>query len=211
MDWRRLKISSRRSSATSRTSTTRPPSTPIIRQPDGSFLAVGRASLEEVLAVIGPDFDVGDAAEEVDTIGGYIVAVLGRVPVRGELVPGPGVFEIEILDADPRRVKRVRIYPRRQARRGQERVAARQPDRRRKVRPRHERCCRPDRPTPMEDRAIRHPTLPVDGGLIRRRLHDHHDEPPLPFPGSDIEGTPVNWFSLAQPVILSTGAGAGRC
>ena len=62
----------------------------VIRQPDGSFLAVGRASLEEAVAVIGAEFDVGDAAEEVDTIGGYIVTLIGRVPVRGELVPGPG-------------------------------------------------------------------------------------------------------------------------
>jgi CBS domain containing-hemolysin-like protein len=93
----------------------------VIRQPDGSFLAVGRAGLEDLMAAIGAEFDVGTATEEVDTIGGYIVAVLGRVPVRGELVPGPGVFEIEILDADPRRVKRVRIYPRRQPPRGGER------------------------------------------------------------------------------------------
>jgi hypothetical protein len=35
---------------------------------------------------------------------------VGRVPVRGEVVPGPGPFEIEVLDADPRRVKRVKIY-----------------------------------------------------------------------------------------------------
>jgi hypothetical protein len=35
---------------------------------------------------------------------------IGRVPVRGELVPGPGPFELEILDADPRRVKKLRIY-----------------------------------------------------------------------------------------------------
>jgi CBS domain containing-hemolysin-like protein len=97
----------------------------VIHQPDGSFLAVGRAGLEDVVAAIGAEFDVGAATEEVDTIGGYIVAVLGRVPVRGELVPGPGVFEIEILDADPRRVKRVRIYPRRQPPRGGERNARR--------------------------------------------------------------------------------------
>jgi Mg2+/Co2+ transporter CorC len=84
----------------------------VIRQPDGSYLASGRASLEEAVAVIGADFDVGDAAEEVDTVGGYIVTLIDRVPVRGELVPGPGPFEIEILDADPRRIKRVRIYPR---------------------------------------------------------------------------------------------------
>jgi CBS domain containing-hemolysin-like protein len=93
----------------------------VIRQPDGSYVAVGRASLEEAVAVIGKEFDVGDAAEEVDTVGGYIVTLIGRVPVRGELLPGPGVFEIEILDADPRRVKRVRIYPRKQATRPIER------------------------------------------------------------------------------------------
>jgi CBS domain containing-hemolysin-like protein len=100
----------------------------VIRQSDGSFVAVGRASLEEAVAVIGPEFDVGKAAEEVDTVAGYIVTLVDRVPVRGELVPGPGAFEIEILDADPRRVKRVRIYPSKERRRGAERNAARRPE-----------------------------------------------------------------------------------
>jgi CBS domain containing-hemolysin-like protein len=100
----------------------------VVRQPDGSFIAVGRASLEDAVNAIGEQFDVGAATEEVDTIAGYIVTLIGRVPVRGELVPGPGEFEIEILDADPRRVKRVRIYPRRQTPRGIERTAPRRPD-----------------------------------------------------------------------------------
>jgi len=100
----------------------------VIRQNDGSFVATGRASLEEAVAVIGPEFDVGKAAEEVDTVAGYIVTLVDRVPVRGELVPGPGAFEIEILDADPRRVKRVRIYPSKERRRGAERNAARRPE-----------------------------------------------------------------------------------
>ena len=82
----------------------------IMRQSDGSFLADARAGLEDVTATIGAEFDVGEAAEDVDTLGGYLVMKAGRVPVRGELVPGPGTFEIEVLDADPRRVKRVRIY-----------------------------------------------------------------------------------------------------
>ena len=55
------------------------------------------------------DFDVGDAIDDVDTIGGYLVTRAGRLPVRGEIVPGPDLFEFEVLDADPRRVKRVRI------------------------------------------------------------------------------------------------------
>ena len=82
----------------------------VMRQSDGSFLAIGRASLDDVRAVIGDEFDVGDAAQEVDTLGGYLVMRAGHVPVRGELVPGPATFEAEVLDADPRRVKRVKIY-----------------------------------------------------------------------------------------------------
>src|SRR5579885_226607 len=90
----------------------------VIRQIDGSFLANGRASLEDVRAVIGEQFDVGEVAEEVDTLGGYLVTKAGHVPVRGELVPGPEPFEAEVLDADPRRVKRVRIYLRKDRRVG---------------------------------------------------------------------------------------------
>jgi hemolysin (HlyC) family protein len=84
--------------------------TPAIAQlPDGSFVADARAKIEDVVATVGIDFDVGDAIEDVDTIGGYLVTRAGRLPLRGEIVPGPGLFEFEVLDADPRRVKRVRI------------------------------------------------------------------------------------------------------
>jgi CBS domain containing-hemolysin-like protein len=82
----------------------------VTRQSDGSFLATGRASLDDVRAVVGAEFDVGEAAQDVDTLGGYLVMRAGHVPVRGELVPGPASFEAEVLDADPRRVKRVKIY-----------------------------------------------------------------------------------------------------
>jgi CBS domain containing-hemolysin-like protein len=88
----------------------------IARQTDGSFLADGRANLEEVVAAIGPEFEIGDAGDEVDTLGGFVVTRIGRVPVRGELVPGPGLFEFEVLDADPRRIKKIRIYRRKMPR-----------------------------------------------------------------------------------------------
>jgi CBS domain containing-hemolysin-like protein len=88
----------------------------ITHQSDGSFLAIGRANLQDVRAAIGEEFDVGDAAQEVDTLGGYLVMRAGHVPVRGELVPGPANFEAEVLDADPRRVKRVKIYQRKDRR-----------------------------------------------------------------------------------------------
>ncbi len=81
----------------------------VVRQADNSFIADGRASLEDVQSVVGDTFNTGEAGEEVDTLGGYIVNQVGRFPVRGEIIPGPGEFEIEVLDADPRRVKRVRI------------------------------------------------------------------------------------------------------
>jgi len=81
----------------------------VVRQADGSFVADARARLEDVAAIVGNDFDPGDVAQEVDTLGGYLVTRAGRLPLRGELVPGPGLFEFEVLDADPRRIKRVRI------------------------------------------------------------------------------------------------------
>jgi CBS domain containing-hemolysin-like protein len=86
----------------------------IVRQADNSFIADARASLDDVRKVIGEDFVTGEAGEEVETLGGYLVSHVGRLPVRGELISGPGNFEIEVLDADPRRVKRLRIAPRKE-------------------------------------------------------------------------------------------------
>src|SRR6185437_15110347 len=104
----------------------------VAQQPDGSFVADARAKIEDVVGIVGNDFDVGDAIEEVDTLGGYRVIKAGRLPVRGEIVPGPGLFEFEVLDADPRRVKRIRIVrlkerrerPREGRRRGEADTAA---------------------------------------------------------------------------------------
>ena len=61
----------------------------VVRENDGSFVADARASLEDVTAAVGVAFNVGDAAEEVDTIGGYLMSQVGRLPLRGELVAGP--------------------------------------------------------------------------------------------------------------------------
>jgi hypothetical protein len=53
--------------------------------------------------------------DEVDTLGGLIFSALGRIPVRGELVQALPGFEFHILDADPRRIKKVRITRKRHA------------------------------------------------------------------------------------------------
>ncbi len=85
----------------------------IVRQHDGSFMADARASLEDVVKTVGPEFEIGhEIAEEVDTLAGYIMTRVGRLPSRGEVVQGPGDFEIEVLDSDPRRLKRLRIIRR---------------------------------------------------------------------------------------------------
>ena len=84
----------------------------IVPDKDGGFLADARADLDEVTQVVGTDFAAGEHGEDFDTIGGLVFALVGRIPVRGELVPAPGGYEFEILDADPRRIKKLRISKR---------------------------------------------------------------------------------------------------
>jgi len=83
------------------------------RTSDDIFVADARVELEEIAKAIGPDFDVREQIEDVDTLGGLVFASLGRIPVRGEVVQAIPGFEFQILDADPRRVKRVRIMRKR--------------------------------------------------------------------------------------------------
>lgn len=74
-----------------------------------TYIADARAELSDVRTMIGPDFDPGEYAEEVDTIGGLVFDLAGHVPKRGERVSKLAGFEFEILAADSRRIKRLRI------------------------------------------------------------------------------------------------------
>ena len=90
----------------------------ILIQSDGKWVADARVTVEDAEQELGADFDIGELAEEVDTLGGLLFTLVGRVPVRGELISArslPG-FEFEILDADPRRIKRLRISRKRHER-----------------------------------------------------------------------------------------------
>ncbi|MFI5012917.1 MAG: CBS domain-containing protein [Hyphomicrobiales bacterium] len=82
----------------------------VSRVDDRTLVANARAGLTEVSAMLGVDLSAGHAAEDVDTIGGLIATLAGRVPLRGELIAGPGDIEFEVMEADPRRLKRVRIH-----------------------------------------------------------------------------------------------------
>lgn len=78
---------------------------------DGSFDVDARADLEDLRGAIGADFDISAHENDADTVGGMIFSELGRVPLVGErieVVPG---FAFEVLEADPRRLRRIRIRP----------------------------------------------------------------------------------------------------
>ncbi|MEM6461823.1 MAG: hemolysin family protein [Pseudomonadota bacterium] len=77
------------------------------------FVADARAELDDIAKVVGKDFEFGNLAEDVHTLGGLMFSALGRIPARGEVVRALPKFEFHVLDADPRRIKRVRIVRRR--------------------------------------------------------------------------------------------------
>ncbi|MDO8409436.1 MAG: hemolysin family protein [Phenylobacterium sp.] len=83
----------------------------IIARPGGVFEADARAPLEELEAAVGQALAPPDLEEEIDTVAGLVTALAGRVPQRGELIEHPAGFELQVMDADPRRVKRVRLRP----------------------------------------------------------------------------------------------------
>jgi CBS domain containing-hemolysin-like protein len=75
---------------------------------EGQFVIDARASLDDVARMIGKELDSISDAEDVDTLGGLITSLAGHVPLRGEILTHDGI-EFEVLDADPRRVKRIKI------------------------------------------------------------------------------------------------------
>ena len=77
----------------------------------GQYLATAKTSLREFKDETGLDLtsEASIDAEEIDTFGGLVFMLAGRVPVRGEVVPHPHGMEFEIVEADPRRVKKLRL------------------------------------------------------------------------------------------------------
>jgi magnesium and cobalt transporter len=74
----------------------------------GVFTADARVYIESLEETIGA-FVSEDERENIDTLGGLVFSLAGRVPIRGELVPHPSGVEFEVLEADPRRVRRLRV------------------------------------------------------------------------------------------------------
>lgn len=81
----------------------------LVQSRGGAVEADGRASIAELEKALGKELTLPDDENEVDTAGGLAVTLAGRVPQRGEVLKHPAGFDFEVLDADPRRVKRLRI------------------------------------------------------------------------------------------------------
>ena len=71
--------------------------------------ADARTDIDDFEKALGRDFATADEEEDVDTLGGLVFTLAGRVPERGEIIRHPDGVEFEVVDADPRRVKRLRI------------------------------------------------------------------------------------------------------
>ena len=83
--------------------------TPVLQpKPDGTLLADARTTLEDFEKAVGSVLTEDERAE-IDTLGGLVTALAGRVPRRGELVRHPDGLEFEVLESDARRVRRLRV------------------------------------------------------------------------------------------------------
>jgi CBS domain containing-hemolysin-like protein len=83
----------------------------VLDRPGGAYEADGRAPIDELEAKLSASLELPDHEDEFDTAAGLAVALAGRLPQRGEILHHPAGFDVEIVDADPRRVKRIRIKP----------------------------------------------------------------------------------------------------
>lgn len=84
----------------------------IIRRSDGTIFADARAPIEDFEKMVGPILTDDERQQDIDTLGGLVMSLTDRVPSRGELVSHSSGFAFEVLDADPRRIKRLRVRPR---------------------------------------------------------------------------------------------------
>ena len=82
----------------------------IKRQDENTYVADARVQISEVDKLLGVDLLSDEEEDEADTLGGLIFEMAGRLPARGEIIKHSSGLEFEILQSDPRRVKRIRIH-----------------------------------------------------------------------------------------------------
>jgi CBS domain containing-hemolysin-like protein len=82
----------------------------IIDDPKLGLVASARTPVKELEARLGVKLLEPEEEEEIDTLGGLVFALVGRVPARGELVRHRCGIEFEVLDADPRRINKLKVH-----------------------------------------------------------------------------------------------------
>jgi|SoiMethySBSTD1v2_1073268.scaffolds.fasta_scaffold02070_7 CBS domain containing-hemolysin-like protein len=82
----------------------------IVADPKLGLVTAARTPVRELEAHLGTKLLKPEEEEDIDTLGGLVFALVGRVPARGELIRHPAGLEFEVLDADPRRVKKLRVH-----------------------------------------------------------------------------------------------------
>ena len=82
----------------------------LTKRPDGTIDADARCEVEELEEMLGLKLTDEEEENDVDTLGGLVFSLVGRVPLRGELISHPAGLEFEVKDADPRRIKKLRIH-----------------------------------------------------------------------------------------------------
>ena len=84
---------------------------PLIRSdPRLGLVADARTPIEDLEKHLALELVSGEQEEDIDTLGGLVFSIAGRIPARGELVRHPSGIEFEVLEADPRRIKKLRIH-----------------------------------------------------------------------------------------------------
>ena len=80
----------------------------IVERPDGALDLDARLSIEAFETRLGPVLTEDERTADIDTVGGLVFTIAGRVPTRGEVVSHPSGLEFRILEADARRIRRIR-------------------------------------------------------------------------------------------------------
>jgi CBS domain containing-hemolysin-like protein len=81
----------------------------MLARPDGSLIADARTTIEEFENRVGQVLTEEEREQDIDTLGGLVSALTGHVPTRGETISHPSGIVFEVVEADPRRVRRLRI------------------------------------------------------------------------------------------------------
>jgi magnesium and cobalt transporter len=81
----------------------------VVERADGALDINARLPVEEFETRVGPVLSEDERDADIDTVGGLVFTLAGRVPAKGEVISHPSGIEFRVLDADPRRIRRVRV------------------------------------------------------------------------------------------------------